>query len=192
MKWMGDPGSERKTSSPNDLGPNESPPAIGRTCTCRRRGGPEVSAVQAMHWGARAGRRDGCQQRGAGPSLSSPSGPHIPAPLEVSRPAPIYAARSLGEPHGSGSPFSRATALHQDSARLGVQQQETPVLRPHAASPWAPRRAIGAEGSGVGKSRVARRLGRGGALTMRTLAAFSSWAITSGGPSAVAIMVSLQ
>lgn len=31
-----------------------------------------------------------------------------------------------------------------------------------------------------------------GVLTIRTLAAFSSWAITSGGPSAAAIMVSLQ
>lgn len=67
------------------------------------------------------------------------------------------------------------------------------MLRRHAASlvgSQAVRR--GRRGRGVEGSAVARTLGRGGALTMRTLAAFSSWAITSGGPSAAAIMVSLQ
>lgn len=65
-------------------------------------------------------------------------------------------------------------------------------LRCLAASPGLPGGPADASGPRGGGGAAARRPGRGGALTMRTLAAFSSWAITSGGPSAAAIMVSLQ
>lgn len=83
-----------------------------------------------------------------------------------------------------------------EAARPGEQRPEPHAQGARAAGTEAGR----GEGSGAGApSGARRRSGRAGAaarLTMSTLAAFSSWAITSGAPpaaaAAAAIMVSLQ
>lgn len=174
--WQLRRGSRRRTVAVRGLGDGH--PAAGAGSAGSRQSLPGA-AGSGQHMEERRGVRGG-----AGPGCGA-TGTSRRGGGGTGREGGREGARPKGERDGAAK-----------TARLGGLRPEPIARGARAAGAEAGR----GEGSGAGApSGARRRSGRGGAaarLTMSTLAAFSSWAITSGAPpaaaAAAAIMVSLQ